>query len=942
MIGSGATEPETAADRAPAAGGRVGRFTLEALLGAGGMGTVFAANDPILDRRIALKLIRGSSGNAEARLLREAQAMARLKHANVVTVYEAGVAGTSVYVAMELVDGVNLRDWLVESRSWRAIVAVFVAAGRGLVAAHEADLVHRDFKPANVLLDRAGHVKVGDFGLVGMVGDEVPNAEASASRSSQLDASLTETGAVLGTPAYMAPEQVLGGAVDARADQFAFCVALWEAVYGEHPFGSGTEVIEAIAEGRRRPARARHGEPAWLERALIRGLEPKPSARWPSMAALLDELERMPRRRRRVVIGAAMLAVVGATAGAVWIAAPRRAVDPCAGDDARLGGVWDGARRAAVRAHLVASDRASGEARFAAAAALLDRYAGDWQAMRTEACRSNRVDGGQSDALFERRMRCLDRRLAELGDSAAALDGARDRTAVDRALMSAHQLTGLAACADADALMAALPPPDDPARRAEVEAAEHEVAAVERDRKAGALDGLDTRAVAAVDRARKTHHAPALAHALRVRAQLLFDLLNVAGGNEILRELTEVAAQAHDDADAGWAWSELLSRLSWDLGKPQEAMTLLPAARAAMLRAGGDPDLRVVFLYGESMVLYGVQKEDEAHARLAEARRLLENLGAGPASSPRTPRLADMYLQDGMLYAMSGVLARAEPLVRRAIELYSAAYGADHPGVAWGWSALADILRFDGRNEDALVAYRAAIRIRDARVGDKPVLAKTLVSMSSALHNLDREAETGPLLDRAIRILRANHAWDSELASALMVQANMFVRLHRIDDAGRAYGEAIALFEKLGGEQTDLPNALYNRADMWAGAGHCDRALADFRRSTELTAKFRGDQNPQMIFPLASTGRCLVELGRPAEALSPLDRALALPARGDQAALVAQARYYRGRALVESGRDRAGGRQLVQQSRDEAAAIDSEDGRQLVTEIKLWLRAHPQ
>ncbi|MCA1664196.1 MAG: serine/threonine protein kinase, partial [Myxococcales bacterium] len=216
----------------------LGHFTLGRVLGAGGMGIVFAAHDTRLDRRVALKLVRpgGSSAEARERLAREGKALARLSHANVVTVYEIGAAGDQLFIVMELVDGTTLRDWIGgERRPWREIVRVFVAAGRGLQAAHSLGLIHRDFKPSNVLLDRSGAVKVSDFGLVG-TGDELAgDALRAAGTAPASVVELTRTGAVMGTPAYMAPEQQHGERLDARADQYSFCLSLYEALTGSLP-----------------------------------------------------------------------------------------------------------------------------------------------------------------------------------------------------------------------------------------------------------------------------------------------------------------------------------------------------------------------------------------------------------------------------------------------------------------------------------------------------------------------------------------------------------------------------------------------------------------------------------------------------------------------------------------------------------------------------------
>jgi len=278
----------------------LGRLRLERVLGSGGMGVVHAAFDPDLERRVAVKLLHAGNADARARLLREARAMAKLSHPNVITVFDVGSADGEDFVTMELVDGETLKDWITRARpSWREIVAAFVHAGRGLSAAHDAGLVHRDFKPANVLRSHAGKLVVTDFGLSRAAGTSEP-ADATGAPSSQSGSSTkTATGALLGTPAYMAPEQWIGGAIGPATDQFAFCVALAEALTGHRPFRGETldEIRSSVLGGVGdddaipRPVRA----------IVRRGLAPEPSARWPSMAALLAALERALARRRRLL-----------------------------------------------------------------------------------------------------------------------------------------------------------------------------------------------------------------------------------------------------------------------------------------------------------------------------------------------------------------------------------------------------------------------------------------------------------------------------------------------------------------------------------------------------------------------------------------------------------------------------------------------------------------
>ncbi len=316
-------------------GARVGRYEILERLGAGAMGTVYAAHDPNLDRRVALKLIRAqvAGPELELRLLREAKAMARLSHPEIVSVYDAGRDGDRIFIAMELVVGSTLRKWLADRpRAWREIVAIYARAGRGLAQAHASGIVHRDFKPDNVLIGDDGRVRVTDFGLARSVREEdAPLSSGTEPKNVALDsavpAPLTRTGTLAGTPAYMGPEQLDGTAVDARSDIYAFCVALYEAVYGELPFGS----TSLLAHYQEKKSGAIHAPsapgdvPARVRRLLLVGLRPQPENRYASMEELLRGLDRATKRspidpRRQAGVAAILvLLAVGAFASLRWL-----------------------------------------------------------------------------------------------------------------------------------------------------------------------------------------------------------------------------------------------------------------------------------------------------------------------------------------------------------------------------------------------------------------------------------------------------------------------------------------------------------------------------------------------------------------------------------------------------------------------------------------------
>jgi serine/threonine protein kinase len=304
-------------------GTAVDRYVTVELLGRGGMGVVYRAYDPELDRQVAVKLVRTDVGGGEQlrqRLIREAQAMAKLSHPNVVTVHDTGSFGDDVFIAMELVDGGTLGDWLAATpRVPMEIVEQYMRAASGLQAAHAAGLVHRDFKPDNVLVGRDGRVRVTDFGLALPTESKATPDGPTAALERAVDR-LTKTGAQVGTPAYMAPEQMKGEPTDERADVFSFCVSLYEALYRERPFvGDNLQAVcDAIAANRVRPEPRGSSVPAPIRRVLLRGLRAVANDRYQTMTELLAALAAATRPRRRrwqLALGAIGAMAAAALAG---------------------------------------------------------------------------------------------------------------------------------------------------------------------------------------------------------------------------------------------------------------------------------------------------------------------------------------------------------------------------------------------------------------------------------------------------------------------------------------------------------------------------------------------------------------------------------------------------------------------------------------------------
>ncbi|HWB74453.1 MAG TPA: serine/threonine-protein kinase, partial [Nannocystaceae bacterium] len=397
--GALATGDVLAPHRSP--GARVGDYIVLELLGAGGMGVVYAAYDPQLDRKIALKVLRPDFDAvgfavARARMIGEGRALARLSHPNVVAVHDVGSIGDEVYIAMELVEGQTLTQWRKgEGRTVADTIALFLAIADGLAAVHDAGLVHRDVKPDNVLVDRTGRARVTDFGLARI--DRDSPQPASAPVQAPIDPGpgleLTRTGTRLGTPAYMACEQLRGEGATARSDQFGFCVSFWECLWGERPYSSESlaSLVVSVTNGTiREPPQLPEGRavPPWLRRILERGLQPDPEQRWPSMRELAAAIANGDpfRRRRRVLawsaVGAAIvLGALGVTLARA--AGHERALAECDRAAASVNEVWSADVRARVESAFAAADGADAAPPIVAA---LDRHVARWTELRRDAC----------------------------------------------------------------------------------------------------------------------------------------------------------------------------------------------------------------------------------------------------------------------------------------------------------------------------------------------------------------------------------------------------------------------------------------------------------------------------------------------------------------------------------------------------------------------------
>ncbi|MDC0720831.1 serine/threonine-protein kinase [Nannocystis bainbridge] len=719
----------------PAQPHRIARYAVLQSLGVGGMGEVYLAYDDKLARDVAIKLVRldrgGGLERASSRLLREAQALAQLSHPNVVQVYETGNFEGRVFIAMEFVRGVHMRRWLETApRTWRQVLDAYLQAGEGLAAAHRRAMVHRDFKPENVLVGDDGRVRVVDFGLVRSAPD--PDAPADVPDNVSADdlersSRLTQSGALMGTPSYMSPEQFQGLKATEKSDQFAFCVALYRGLYGWHPFASETraELKRRVMTGQIAAPPRDAKVPPGIYTVLVRGLHADPAQRYPSMEALLAALVAPPRRRRVGLILAAGLA--GLCAVIVAAASPRvdhacewAAAAELPAPGTSLAGAFDGI------------DLPFAAATAARAGAQLDRYAADLGRARAAACSGPLA----AEPLRERHRACLDRRTRDLAVVTGALARLRPSQLGDAERL-AESLPAIAPCFDPGNLVGPGPPAPD-------------LAAALDEARVSALAGRPSDAARQVERVLKEVGGDPL----RAEAAALLGHVSCARGlaqqgRDQLGSALQLAITHRDDdlvADvqrylAECTGDEVVARLAGATAerlRDPRRLTEVALLRAELLAAQGDPTsaqmllrdtlgraddrpataARVEMLRGRMLALQGGNHEARAH--LDQALALLAGL-------PRHPAVADVLEERARLHLRLGEKADARLRFGEALAIRAALPGQD-AALARLHLALADLAAAAAERSRAHRHYADAVthanRLPDLLPGQEFTRAK--------------------------------------------------------------------------------------------------------------------------------------------------------------------------------------------------------------------------
>ena len=838
------SRPKVIDDELPR-GASLGRYIVLSCLGAGGMGVVYAAYDPELDRKVAIKLLRTEAAGSEAsearmRLLREAQAMARLQHAQVIAVYDVGTIDGQVFIAMEFIDGGTLTGWLKEQpRTQAQILEVFTLAGRGLAAAHAVGLVHRDFKPDNVLVGKDGQVRVTDFGLARRAdqSDEhaaVADSSSSAITPQMLSVNLTRTGALMGTPRYMAPEQYQGGKTEPRTDQFCFCVALYEALYGAVPFAGDSIATLGfnVVSGRIQPPPADARVPTWMRQVLLRGLSVQPDDRFPSMDALLQSLNREKTSvswRWLIMAAVVMVALAGNLA---WNLRKESRETPCRGFEGRLGGIWDEKRKQEIKGKLMASGKAYASDAWERVEQALDVYTQEWVKMRSAACLA-RVRDEQLPAIFELRRRCLDEKLEEVNAFTHILSNPVEQV-IENASTAVHDLSPLSRCADVEALQAPPPLPSDPKTRAEIERLIIELAEVRAEQRLGRYGVVINKARRIVQRANELAYRPVLAESLYLLGQVEDRSGMARQAEKTLVRAAAAAMESRNQRLVAQTWIHLMGLTSYPLNQPEKA---------------------------------------ESWEELADAA--LDSMSPIDAKPLRAEfSLARCRLQSGMRR-----WDRAIDFCQSSLSLRTQLYGAGSPEVAQVLHTLGGVYRRQGNFDQAMRYYQEALDIERKELGElHPDIASELRGMGLLLRDQRRYREADEYLSKALAVVQKSHGSEHILTSDyhLYLGTNL-VFLNRLPEAQRAFQHAYDIREKV--DDSDgwrRAEARYFLGVALARQGQLADALRLNMEGLQIGERDRNRREVRIAFNLHAIGVVLHAMGRSSEAVPYLERALSV------------------------------------------------------------------
>ncbi len=882
---------------------RLGHHVLLDVLGQGGMGIVYAAFDEKLDRKVAIKVLWTRGGElVQRRLAREAQAMARLSHPNVVQIYEIGEHRTMAFLVMQYVDGVTLRHWLAERPQPRAqILATFVAAGRGLAAAHAQGLVHRDFKPDNVMIRRAdGQVLVMDFGLAR--GDAAldsldpspldplpgPALGTTLDRANELSQQLTQAGTLTGTPRYMAPEQFECRETDARTDQFSFCVALWEALYGQRPFQGDNLAALTLAVTEGKWVEPDKGDiPTWLRRVLERGLARDPGARWPTMAALLAALESDPTRRRKLTLaGVGVLALGLASVVGVQIVRTQQrdaAIAECLQDGQSITRDWNDAVATRLEQTFLGTGARYASSAWSHTQTWMDDYAQTWSELRTRTCQEARVEQTRSRASLDAVTACLDQRRATFVGLLAAWANA-DLKTMTRAPLAAAGLPPISTCTTE--LRASEPPPA--AIREQVAALDGRIEQVDAMRLIGDFQAGLTLALAIQAEAEQLEWLPSIAQARLTVASMQLKLGDYPEARRSAEAAFLAALRSNDDLTMQAAATTLTYLVGYALGEFEQGRYWGQIGAELIQRLELTGTLRETTLLEDTGLVYTA---DGQFATAADYHRRALAI-ATAVLGPDHPDVASARINLGGALAGQGDYAGAREHFERAIEIKQAAFGPDHPDVATAIGNIGIMQMRQGQYADALITLNRALALHEAALGSEhPRVANTLSNLGNLQNAMGQPEAATVSVDRALAIYTSTLGPDHPQSIGALNNLGLVKAAQGEDEQALGYfRKALAITEAaVGIDHPDAAGSLINIGDVLLERGDASAARESYELA--LAAVRTTPDHPWVGLAMSGIGLADLELADLTSASDWLARALPSVTKAEDPLELARTRF---------------------------------------------------
>lgn len=857
---------------------RIGRYLLLGILGSGGMGVVHSAYDPKLDRRIALKILHGgdsqSLGSRE-RLLREAQAMARLSHPNVVTVHDVGEHEGRVFVAMESIEGRTLTRWLAdEKRSVREILAIFVEAGQGLAAAHDKGLVHRDFKPDNVMVGDDGRVRVMDFGLarpaVYAQDDLEPRETPSANAVGALENPVTVDGALVGTPMYMAPEQWRGVEVDARTDQFSFCVALYQALYRELPFEGNNLGALALSVTSRapRPPSTTLSIPSAVVEGWQRGLSTESSARFPSMAPLLMLLRRDPARARQRGLAVGAGVVLLGLGGGAWFYQQSRELVQCEREASSVADVWGAGQRGNVEQAFLGSGVSYAADSLERVVPFLDGYADQWTDLRHDVCIDELEAEQRTPAQNELAIECLGIRKRELEALVSELERGTPSIVRD-GIVAAANLPAVSRCVDEISLQERADGPSDPQQRDAIERVRERVSSARRRIIVADFDVAFAQATEALQEAESVGWPPLEARARLALADATYGMSRYTEAEAGYRDAFTLALASGHDSIAASAAGGIARILGVDRAHPEDGLPWVDIAQALNTRMGRES--------GDIHRLRGMLLTDAGDPRVAEEEmdRAVE-LDEARYGIGHPTTIVSLQTRCSV-YSKRGRYDEALACLEQALELQTELLGPAHPTVGAAKNNIGSLHARTGELALGLAALQEALEIRERALGKDHVdVAKSLLNLGAITAMMGDGEAAEPLLVRAVEIFeKTAGSEDPTVARGLVNLAHLQVDRGDLVAARGSVERAVSIQETaLGPDHPHLINSLSLLATLEGREGNLPAAEALHRRELAIAeSQPAADPVPASLARINLAG-VVSKLGRHDEARNLLGPAL--------------------------------------------------------------------